>query len=98
MNDDYLVIVTRSDKILPEPLSAVKLRRKDDLTTLKYDDANYFNEISFEKIEEFKDKDVSEFLSNIIVPAVAGVNEAKEYDLTSTYATNPWYNEYLFLN
>ena len=98
LNDDYLVIVTRSDKILPEPLSAVKLRRKDDLTTLKYDDTNYFNEISFEKIEEFKDKDVSEFLSNIIVPAVAGVNEAKEYDLTSTYATNPWYNEYLFLN
>lgn len=99
LNDDYLIIVTRSDKILPEPLSAVKLRIKNDLTTLKYDGgANYFNDILFEKIEEFKDKDVSEFLSNIIVPAVAGVNEAKEYDLTSTYATNPWYDESLFLN
>lgn len=99
LNDDYLIIVTRSDKILPEPLSAVKLRIKNDLTTLKYDGgANHFNEILFEKIEEFKDKDVSEFLSNIIVPAVAGVNEAKEYNLTSTYATNPWCDESLFLN
>ena len=98
LNNNYLVIVTRSDKIVPEPLSAVKLRRKDDLTTLKYDGTNYFNEISFEKIEEFKDKDVSEFLSNIIVPAVAGVNEAVEYNLTSNFATNPWYDESLFLN
>lgn len=93
-NDNYLVLVSRSDKIIPEPPSAVKLKVKNDLTTLKYDstkNCNYFP-VSVENIEEFNDDDVSGFLSNIIVPAVDGIDKEDSHRQFISYATNPWLN------
>lgn len=90
--DDYLVLVSRSDKIIPEPSNVVKLRVKNDLTTLKYDSTNHINyfPVSIEKIEEFKDDDVSGFLSNIIVPAVDGIDRNDRDDSDMNWQTNPW--------
>lgn len=91
-NDDYLVLVSRSNKIIPEPSNVVKLRVKNDLTTLKYDSTNRINyfPVSIEKIEEFKDDDVSGFLSNIIVPAVDGIDRNDRNDSDMNWQTNPW--------
>lgn len=90
--DDYLVLVSRSDKIIPEPSNIVKLRVKNNLTTLKYDSTNHINyfPVSIEKIEEFKDDDVSGFLSNIIVPAVDGIDRNDRDDSNMAWQTNPW--------
>ena len=90
--DDYLVLAFRSDKIIPEPSNVVKLRVKNDLTTLKYDSTNRINyfPVSIEKIEEFKDDDVSGFLSNIIVPAVDGIDRNDRDDSDMELQTNPW--------
>lgn len=89
---DFLVLVSRSGGIMQEPPSAVKLRVKNDLSVLKYDSSNdqHYFPVSVEKIEEFKDEDVSGFLYNIIVPAVDGIdgiNKVTEY-------TNPWPHDY----
>lgn len=90
--NNYLVLAFRSDKIIPEPTNVVKLRVKNDLTTLKYDSTNHINyfPVSIEKIEEFKDDDVSGFLSNIIVPAVDGIDRNDRDDSNMTWQTNPW--------
>ena len=90
--DDYLVLAFRSDKIIPEPSNVVKLRVKNDLTTLKYDSTKHINyfPVSIEKIEEFKDDDVSGFLSNIIVPAVDGIDRNDRDDSNMNWQTNPW--------
>lgn len=90
--DDYLVLAFRSDKIIPEPSNVVKLRVKNNLTTLKYDSTNHINyfPVSIEKIEEFKDDDVSGFLSNIIVPAVDGIDRNDRDDSDMNWQTNPW--------
>lgn len=92
-NDDYLVLVNRGDKIIPEPPSVVKLRIKDDLSIFKYNsifDYNEFPRISIENIENFNDNDVSEFLSNIIVPAVDGVQEVDDGTVFMNYSSNPY--------
>ena len=90
--DDYLVLAFRSDKIIPEPSNVVKLRVKNDLTTLKYDSTKHIHyfPVSIEKIEEFKDDDVSGFLSNIIVPAVDGIDRNNRDDSNMNWQTNPW--------
>lgn len=90
--NNYLVLAFRSDKIIPEPTNVVKLRVKNDLTTLKYDSTKHINyfPVSIEKIEEFKDDDVSGFLSNIIVPAVDGIDRNDRDDSDMEWQTNPW--------
>lgn len=92
-NDDYLVLVNRGDKIIPEPPNVVKLRIKDDLSIFKYNrlfDYNEFPKISIENIENFNDDDVSEFLSNIIVPATDGIQEIADDTVFMNYASNPY--------
>ena len=89
--DDYLVLVSRSDKIIPEPSNVVKLRVKNDLSVLKYNTSKKYHyfPVTIENIENFTDNDVSEFLSNIIVPAIDGI----DYVNTSIYAkiaSNPY--------
>lgn len=89
--DDYLVLAFRSDKIIPEPSNVVKLRVKNDLSVLKYNASEKYHyfPITIENIENFTDNDVSEFLSNIIVPAIDGI----DYVNTSIYvkaASNPY--------
>lgn len=77
---------------MQEPPSAVKLRVKNDLSVLKYDSSNnqHYFPVSVEKIEEFKDEDVSGFLYNIIVPAVDGIDVISD----QTEDTNPWTDNY----
>lgn len=96
-NGGYLTLVVRGDKIIPEPPNVVKLRVKNDLTTLKYNsvlDVNYFP-VSVENIEEFNDDDVTEFLSNIIVPAVDGIDKDDTQEQFTSYSSNPWVNSNL---
>lgn len=91
--NDYLVLVFRSDKIIPEPSNVVKLRVKNDLSVLKYNTSlkyHYFPVIIMENIENFKDGDVSEFLSNIIVPATDGIDTNYMEDGFNTYPSNPY--------
>ena len=92
IGDDFLVLVSRSGGIMQEPPSAVKLRVKNDLSVLKYDSSNnqHYFPVSVEKIEEFKDEDVSGFLYNIIVPAVDGIDVISD----QTEDTNPWTDNY----
>lgn len=92
IGNDFLVLVSRSGGIMQEPPSAVKLRVKNDLSVLKYDSSNnqHYFPVSVEKIEEFKDEDVSGFLSNIIVPAVDGIDVISD----QTEDTNPWTDDY----
>lgn len=92
IGNDFLVLVSRSGGIMQEPPSAVKLRVKNDLSVLKYDSSNdqHYFPVSVEKIEEFKDEDVSGFLYNIIVPAVDGIDVI---DNVTEY-TNPWPHDY----
>ena len=92
IGNDFLVLVSRSGGIMQEPPSAVKLRVKNDLSVLKYDSSNnqHYFPVSVEKIEEFKDEDVSGFLSNIIVPAVDGIDVISD----QTEDTNPWTDNY----
>lgn len=90
---DYLVLVNREGKILPEPTDVVKLRIKDDLSIFKYNstfDYNEFPKISIENIENFNDDDVSEFLSNIIVPATDGIDIDDYPTVFMNYASNPY--------
>lgn len=88
IGDDFLVLVSRSGGIMQEPPSAVKLRVKNDLSVLKYDSSNdqHYFPVSVEKIEEFKDEDVSGFLYNIIVPAVDGIDVIED----QRENMNPW--------
>lgn len=92
IGNDFLVLVSRSGGIMQEPPSAVKLRVKNDLSVLKYDSSNnqHYFPVSVEKIEEFKDEDVSGFLYNIIVPAVDGIDVISD----QTEDTNPWTDKY----
>lgn len=92
IGNDFLVLVSRSGGIIQEPPSAVKLRVKNDLSVLKYDSSNnqHYFPVSVEKIEEFKDEDVSGFLYNIIVPAVDGIDVISD----QTEDTNPWTDNY----
>lgn len=92
IGNDFLVLVSRSGGIMQEPPSAVKLRVKNDLSVLKYDSSNnqHYFPVSVEKIEEFKDEDVSGFLYNIIVPAVDGIDVISD----QTEDTNPWTDNY----
>ena len=92
IGDDFLVLVSRSGGIMQEPPSAVKLRVKNDLSVLKYDSSNnqHYFPVLVEKIEEFKDEDVSGFLYNIIVPAVDGIDVISD----QTEDTNPWTDNY----
>ena len=92
IGDDFLVLVSRSGGIMQEPPSAVKLRVKNDLSVLKYDSSNnqHYFPVSVEKIEEFKDEDVSGFLYNIIVQAVDGIDVISD----QTEDTNPWTDNY----
>ena len=90
--DDYLVLVFRSDKIIPEPTNVVKLRVKNDLSVLKYNASEKYHyfPVTIENIENFKDGDVSEFLSNIIVPATDGIDTDYREDGFNTYPSNPY--------
>lgn len=92
IGNDFLVLVSRNGGIMQEPPSAVKLRVKNDLSVLKYDSSNnqHYFPVSVEKIEEFKDEDVSGFLYNIIVPAVDGIDVISD----QTEDTNPWTDNY----
>lgn len=89
--DDYLVLVFRSDKIIPEPTNVVKLRVKNDLSVLKYNASEKYHyfPVTIENIENFTDNDVSEFLSNIIVPAIDGIDYANT-SIDAHFASNPY--------
>lgn len=89
--DDYLVLVSRSDKIIPEPSNVVKLRVKNDLSVLKYNalEKYHYFPVTIENIENFTDNDVSEFLSNIIVPATDGIDYANT-SIDAYFASNPY--------
>lgn len=91
-NGDYLVLVNREGKILPEPTDVVKLRITNDLSVLKFQtsyDYHYFP-VTIENIENFNDDDVSEFLSNIIVPATDGIDTDGYPTVFRNYASNPY--------
>lgn len=96
---NYLVLVTRSDKIIPEPTNVVKLRVKNDLSILKYDASKkqHYFPVTIENIENFTDNDVSEFLSNIIVPATDGIDDSiddgidgNQIEIYKDFASNPY--------
>lgn len=89
--DDYLVLVSRSDKIIPEPSNVVKLRVKNDLSVLKYNASEKYHyfPVTIENIENFTDNDVSEFLSNIIVPAIDGIDYANT-SIDANFVSNPY--------
>lgn len=90
--NNYLVLAFRSDKIIPEPTNVVKLRVKNDLSILKYDASKgyHYFPVTIENIENFTDNDVSEFLSNIIVPAIDGIEEDNREDGFSQCPSNPY--------
>lgn len=89
--DAYLVLVSRSDKIIPEPSNVVKLRVKNDLSVLKYNASEKYHyfPVTIENIENFTDNDVSEFLSNIIVPAIDGIDYANT-SIDTNFVSNPY--------
>lgn len=98
-NDGYLVLVSRSDKIIPEPSNVVKLRVKNDLSVLKYNASEKYHyfPVTIENIENFTDNDVSEFLSNIIVPATDGIDDSiddgidgNQIEIYKNFASNPY--------
>lgn len=94
-NGNYLVLVNREGKILPEPTDVVKLRVTNDLSVLKFQksyDYHYFP-VTIENIENFNDDDVSEFLSNIIVPATDGIDTDDYPTVFMNYASNPYLHQ-----
>ena len=64
----------------------------NDLSVLKFQtsyDYHYFP-VTIENIENFNDDDVSEFLSNIIVPATDGIDTDGYPTVFRNYASNPY--------
>ena len=88
-NGNYLVLVNREGKILPEPTDVVKLRVTNDLSILKFQ-ASYDYHYFPVTIENINDDDVSEFLSNIIVPATDGIDTDDYPTVFRNYASNPY--------